>query len=226
MQIQSLSIVVPTKKCVNKCKFCVSKMHETLQDSEDGFDPFNIEKRLKYAQANGITTCIITGSGEPLQNRNFLVKLANLFNKLDHPFPNVELQTTGIFLLRTGISEYDFVNLTLLKRLGVNTISLSVSDLFDDELNMNIIGMPEQERFKLSERIFTLKIKGFNVRLSLNMTNSLEDYSVTEIFEKLQSLGVDQITFRKLWAENLNTSEAQWVSMNKLSGLKIDEIIN
>lgn len=28
MKIQSLSIVVPNPKCVNDCKFCVSKMNE------------------------------------------------------------------------------------------------------------------------------------------------------------------------------------------------------
>lgn len=27
MQIQSLSIVVPTERCVNDCAFCVSKQH-------------------------------------------------------------------------------------------------------------------------------------------------------------------------------------------------------
>jgi hypothetical protein len=29
MKIQSLSVVVPAKKCINDCKFCVSKMHES-----------------------------------------------------------------------------------------------------------------------------------------------------------------------------------------------------
>ena len=28
MKIQSLSIVVPTRKCVNNCAFCVSKTHD------------------------------------------------------------------------------------------------------------------------------------------------------------------------------------------------------
>ena len=27
MKIQTLSVVVPTKKCVNNCPFCVSKLH-------------------------------------------------------------------------------------------------------------------------------------------------------------------------------------------------------
>jgi len=41
MKIQSLSIVVPNKKCINDCKFCVSKMHnEEYPNMLDGNLPF------------------------------------------------------------------------------------------------------------------------------------------------------------------------------------------
>ena len=36
MEIQSLSIVVPNKRCINDCAFCVSKMHcGTYKDEMD-----------------------------------------------------------------------------------------------------------------------------------------------------------------------------------------------
>jgi hypothetical protein len=215
MNIQSISIVVPTKKCVNNCKFCVSKMHGAISTDGtdfDGFDSIMITKRLKYAQINNITSCILTGTGEPLQNRNFLIKLAGLFELLGHPFPNLEIQTTGVFLTRMDAGA--FTNINLLKNLGVNTISLSVSDIFDDDNNMDIIGVPKKERFKLAERIFWLKTMGFNIRLSLNMTNSFDDKSPKEIINRCSELGADQITFRELWYNNDKTKETQWVKEN------------
>lgn len=224
MKIQSISIVVPTKRCVNNCKFCVSKMHDAIEGTNDGFNKFEISKRIKYAQVNNITSCIITGTGEPLQNREYLVKLKELFNEMNHPFPNVELQTTGVLLTR--VDNGNFINIKLLKELGVNTISLSVSNLFDDEDNMNIIGMPEKERYKLQERIFWLKVNGFNVRLSLNMTNSLDNKSPKQIFDRLKELNVDQVTFRELWYDINNdlTPESQWVLKNDIDSFKVIEI--
>ena len=70
MNIQSISIVVPTKGCVNDCKFCVSKMHDSPY--ENHFDIMQIRKRLKFAINNGVNTCILTGTGEVFQNKRFI----------------------------------------------------------------------------------------------------------------------------------------------------------
>jgi hypothetical protein len=226
MNIQTISIVVPTKGCVNKCKFCVSRMHEN--NYEIDFNKTQMKKRIKWAVMNGINTCILTGTGEALQNRGFLEKLADLFKEMDYPFPNVELQTSGVLLMkedgyqgkgyidgRTGKQILIYGNIELLKWLGVNTISLSVSNIFDDESNMSIIGTSERLQFKLKELIFFLKINGFNVRLSLNMTsvyNLEHSGDVSEnILNKCKDLGADQITFRKLYAGNDDSEQTKWV---------------
>jgi len=82
---------------------------------------------------------------------------------MNYPIPNIELQTTGVMLYKKD-------NIYLLNRLGVNTISISVSDIFSDERNMEIEGVPEKLKFKLNELITFLKGFDFNIRLSLNMT--------------------------------------------------------
>lgn len=46
MNIQTISIVVPTKGCVNQCPFCVSRMHEN--NYENSFDEFQMTKRIKW----------------------------------------------------------------------------------------------------------------------------------------------------------------------------------
>jgi hypothetical protein len=211
MNIQSISVVVPTKGCVNKCKFCVSRMHDNPY--ENHFDEIQIRKRIKYAANNGVNTLILTGTGEALQNKAFLTKLANVLDKEHHPFPNVELQTSGVMLMDQN--EFgEFVNVSLLKRLGVNTISLSVSDIFDSPNNWRIIGSPAKYRPSLSELCGFIKENHFNIRLSLNMTNVYDEKSPEQILRACKSLGADQITFRKLYHSDDNSPQTQWVKEN------------
>jgi hypothetical protein len=191
-------------------------MHDN--EYENSFDEFQIKKRIKYAVNNGVNTCILTGTGEALQNRNFLIKLATIFKELDHPFPNVELQTTGVFLNKQTfgqVTHSDYPNINLLKDLGVNTISLSISDIFNDKSNMDFIGTPKHLQFKLAEIIKLLKEHKFNVRASLNMTNIYDAFYVDQIFERLKELKVDQITFRELYTSGKDLVEDQWIDANK-----------
>jgi len=204
MNIQSISIVVPTKGCINKCKFCVSKMH--CSKYTDNFDPIQIQKRIKFASNNGVNTCILTGTGEALQNNSFLTNLYLIFKEMNYPFPNVELQTTGVLLNEE--------NIKLLKLLQVNTISISVSDIYNDYNNAEIIGINEKLMFKLKELISFLKLNNFNIRLSINMINIYDKKTPEEILIKCKELGADQITFRKLYSSNIDNEESKWVKEN------------
>ena len=211
MNIQSISVVVPTKGCVNKCKFCVSCMHD--DPYENYFDEIQIRKRIKYAANNGVNTLILTGTGEALQNIPFLQSLGIALDKEGHPFPNVEIQTTGVLLMnvhdKSGISY-----IGLLRNLGVNTISLSVSDIFDSANNWEIIGAPQKYRIPLSDLCSFIKENHFNLRLSLNMINVYDDKSPEQILRACKSIGADQITFRKLYHSDDNSPQTQWVKEN------------
>ena len=219
MNIQSISIVVPTKGCVNSCKFCVSCMHSN--DYSNDFDEIQIKKRIKFAINNGVNTCILTGTGEALQNIRFLSELSGIFDELDHPFPNVELQTTGVLLNKysegnvkpyVGVKFYD--NIKLLKKLRVNTISLSVSDIYSSLNNSEIIGVSDTLRFELKELCNFIKDNGFNLRLSLNMTKSFDYRKPVQILQRCKDFGADQITFRKLYHSNDGSPQSEWVKEN------------
>ena len=200
MNIQTISIVVPTKGCVNKCPFCVSHMHDSPYEHK--WDEVQMRKRIKYAIMNDVNTCIITGTGEPFQNQVFLEKLNALFVKMRHPFPNIELQTTGVFLsketdLSKNIKRADgkptiiHECISLLHSWEVNTISLSVANIFDDGLNNKIMGVSNSLQFYLYNLIHLLKDNGFNIRLSLNMLSEYDDHSPEEIIKRCKDLGAD-----------------------------------
>jgi len=226
MNIQSISIVVPTPRCVNNCKFCVSKMHDNPYDKH--LFKFDLKKRIKYAVMNGVTTCILTGTGEALQNKGFLEELANIFKEMDFPFPNVELQTTGVMLEHTSFlngSGQVYSNMILLKKLGVNTISLSISDIFDDEENNFIIGVPEKLRINLTELICFIKRFDMNVRLSLNMTKRYDAVKNPEaIFLHAKAYGANQLTFRKLYAADDGSEESEWVKKNACKNQTLTDV--
>jgi len=184
-------------------------------DYESNFNKFQIQKRIKWAVMNGINTCIITGTGEALQNKPFLYALTDIFKELDHPFPNVEFQTSGVLLTAAD-------NIQHLRDLGVNTISLSVSDVYDN-FNTEIIGMPPSLRFDLKELCQRIKYEGFNLRLSLNMTKYYDDCTPKDLINRCKHLGADQVTFRKLYFADDNSEQTQWVKQNSCEKL-LDEI--
>ena len=220
MKIQSLSIVVPTRKCVNNCPFCVSKTHDNDYDNlqKDPLFERDYKERLEYARDNGTNTIILTGTAEALQNKPFLEKFAKWNSELSKPFYVIELQTTAVYL--------DDKTLKWLREdIGVKTISLSVSDLFDNENNLKIIGVHEKLRFDLDEITKKIKSFGFNLRISLNILDNIKNkeiffpgtgtiWNYNTIFGRLKRLGADQVTFRQLWTSNNNTQIDAWIKDN------------
>jgi molybdenum cofactor biosynthesis enzyme MoaA len=109
MKIQSLSIVVPAG-CLNNCAFCVSKLHE--KDNETYKNQIERNRQFKdlyekdfldalaFSRDNGCNTMMLTGDGEPILNKDFLEMVAKLNSMIDHPFRRVELQTSGVLLIK------------------------------------------------------------------------------------------------------------------------------
>lgn len=223
MNIQSLSIVVPTKnKCVNKCKFCVSRTHTNpyadkissiVKAWSDGSDWINdtIEyrdyyNRLQFARDNGCNVVVLTGTGEPIQNPNFLQFFSEINSTLNTPFKSIELQTTGVLLDEESIAH--------LRKIGVTTISFSISNIFDNDRNLKLIGCHDRLKFDVFEIIKIVKKYDFNLRLSLNLVNDYDKYSVEDVISKCKELGADQVTFRKLYKSELNSDIDKWIEKN------------
>lgn len=92
MNIQSLSVVVPNKSCINNCAFCVSKMHcdsykNQMDDNLPFFDLYlkDYLKRLEFARHNGCNTVMLTGNSEPQQNRKFLTYFGLFMQMMQDP---------------------------------------------------------------------------------------------------------------------------------------------
>lgn len=235
MKIQSLSIHVPTKGCVNNCKFCVSRMHEspyedrigqvyndrdepTFASDDKGFITEEYKRGILFCKENGVNTVILTGDGEALQNRRFLEYFGKQNNKWG--FQWVELQTSGVMLVKYSSDgkQIDTSTLDFLRRkVGVSTISLSVSDLFNNENNYKIQNTPEKLRFPIDIICKRIKKLNFNLRISLNLNSAFNDHHPADIFGRLKILGADQVTFRKLYTSpsgNGDIPQNNWIENN------------
>ena len=210
MKIQSLSIAVPEKQCINNCKFCCSCMvkeeyRNLIAGNKGEFNnAFNeYIKKLKFVRSNGCNTVMLTGTSEPQQDYEFL-KLFGLMNKmLPDPFINIEMQTTGVLLDEAYLMFLrDFVGLT--------TISLSLSS-FGNLLNAEINQTSEKLRVNIERLCHLIKKLGFNLRLSINLTDAFNLYDGEKVFEYCKVLKADQVTFRVLYKSNNNTDKDAWI---------------
>lgn len=224
MKIQSLSVVVPNQKCVNNCAFCVSKMHtEDYTNQKEGNDRFydlyerDYVKRLEFARDNGCNTVVLTGNSEPQQNRGFLKIFGTLNNHLSKPFRKIDLQTTGVLL------DDEYLRF-LRNHVGVNTIALSMSDMFSDGNNAKINGTPEHLAVDIEHLCCEIKRYDFNLRLSLNLTDVYNNKRAEEIFRRAKELKADQLTFRELYSSGLGTPQDEWIEQHAVSSHVLEEI--
>lgn len=234
MEVQSLSVCVPSG-CPNRCPFCVSRMHTEEYENriEKAFYHYGIYKqdfirRLEFARDNGCNTAILTGSGEPMINHSFLKDFASFNQALQSPFRWIELQTSGIGLDESALG---FLRGTV----GVSTISLSLSFLFDYKVNAFINKTPEKLIVNIEEVCSRTIHHGFNLRLSLNLTDEYERYGrdfghgnselIAAIFGQASSLKASQLTFRQLYVSgDPNNEQNKWIAEHAASQTLVDDI--
>jgi molybdenum cofactor biosynthesis enzyme MoaA len=225
MKIQSLSIDVPAS-CPNDCRFCVAHMHreDYINHIEDNHRFRHLykddyKKRLLFAKDNGCNTIVLTGNGEPLANRNFLQNFAEWNSNLPDPFYWIELQTSGVLL------DDEYLRF-LRNEIGVSTISLSLSSIFNSDKNAEYNQTPQKLKVDIDEICSEIKRYDFNLRLSLNMTDVYNNVPVKEIFNRAKELKADQITFRELYISNKNSNckQNKWIKKHRCNPEKIVEI--
>ncbi|MDD3029809.1 MAG: radical SAM protein [Alphaproteobacteria bacterium] len=226
MKIQSLSIVVPSSGCINKCQFCVSRMrHDEYPNMLDEKLPFydlyeaDYVRRLEFARDNGCNTVMLTGDSEPQQNRSFLQRFGTMNKNLPSPFRWIEMQTTGVMLNDPYLR-------FLRNHVGVSTISVSISS-FDNGSNNEIIGTPDKHQVCLESLCQAIKKYDFNLRLSVNLTDQFNGYSnkPEKFFTYCRLLGADQVTLRILYTGDGETEQAEWIRKHSIADKTESQLI-
>ena len=218
MNIQSLSIVVPTGECWNHCEFCVSRMHSENYGKNLNFDviPDGYIDRMEYVREEGCNSMIITGTAEPQQNLPFIYKILRVNKLLRKPFYNIAIQTTG-----SGLTPID---IQALASSGVTTLALSVNSL-DDIQNWDITNTPSNKRIMtIQQLIEEAKNRNMNVRVCLNLTNAFNRFTPQFFFNWANFRNIDQLTFRKIYKSG-DGKEADWVANHEYQKAKFEAIM-
>ncbi len=223
MTVQSLSIVVPNRACINHCASCPSRMHDNnypmlIDENLPDFDLYfkDYMKRLEFAKDKGCDTLMLTGTSEPQQNRKFLLWFGMMMQMMKNPFMNIEMQCTGALIDR------DY--LTFMRRhVGVTLMALSVFSLENLE-NNNIISPPKNVYINVQDVARMVKSAGMSLRMCLNMTSYFDEYEKDpeKLFGIMKIFGADQITLRVLYASEPDEDgslslESKWVKENAAS---------
>jgi sulfatase maturation enzyme AslB (radical SAM superfamily) len=173
-------------------------------------------KRLEFARDNGCNTVMLTGNSEPQQNRNFLQMFGTMNNNLSKPFRWIEMQTTGVML--------DDSYLRFLRNhVRVSTISVSINS-FDDTINKSYINANTALYKPIMELCESIKKYDFNLRLSINLTDSFNEFDADDFFYYANSVGADQVTFRVLYSSNGKSAQDLWIKEHSVDAKIIDEI--
>lgn len=234
---QSLSICVPAKgHCINNCKTCCSMMHPseypnmyhgTLMDYAHYME--DLKERMEYAREKGCDVCMLTGSTEPQQDKQFLRDFWLINQSLERPYRDIEIQTTGAFM------DDDMLEF-LAHKVGVKTICISTFNIFSETRNREIM-QTKDSSLGVRRLCESAKKYGMNIRLCLNITDeyAYPDGKITSdiidgIFDRCAYLKADQITIRKMWAPDNTSKQGKWIESNckcsdKLITMLEDEIV-
>jgi sulfatase maturation enzyme AslB (radical SAM superfamily) len=137
---------------------------------------------------------------------------------LPNKFEHIEIQTSGTTL-------EDWYLRFLREHVRVNTISLSLSDMFDS--NKNALYNQTKKGYEIDIKHLCSEIKryDFNLRLSLNMTDVYNNRTPEEIFDYAKNiLKADQITFRVLYESKKNTIQDKWIKEHRLNENKMNKL--
>jgi molybdenum cofactor biosynthesis enzyme MoaA len=177
-------------------------MHENAYPNRTDEYEHEFVWRLQYARESNYQSVVLTGTGEPLANIDFIRRFGTYNALLTMPFRWIEVQTSG-----AGLRDC----YTFLKNAGISTIALSLTNVFDSKGNGEIMEMPLRYRFDIPELCKEIKTEGFNLRLSLGLWSTYNGTPAKAILTMAKAVGADQVTFKKLYADDSDTPQAKWI---------------
>ena len=220
-RIKSLSISVPGAGCINDCKYCVSKMKDDWKcfgTTDEFLTSSVIENSIREAIDNGAKSVIITGTIEPLQNMEFVHRVCKAFKRIDPPTVSLEIQTS----LCCGAMTIPYIK--KLVEWGVDTLAVSISAL-NEKMNWEISGVAPNRYTSIIKVLKYATNLGMNTRVCVNMSQLTfvghSGFEQTIPFDILTSIAyrfggiANQITIRRLYHDNSDTPQANWIKENE-----------
>jgi len=216
LNISTFTAVVGTIACNAKCPYCVSKM-TTQEKLNTPVNWRNFDIGARMAEKTGVTTCLLTGKGEPTIYPDLI---SRYIIKAHQYFPVIELQTNGIRIL----SDFNYADVDYLEKwynTGLTTMCISC---ISHERHKNQFIFGNKDYPELNELVKVLKEFGYSIRLNVTMVKGGVDDegSFMQMVNFAKEHKVEQLTFRPVtspgygpchkWIETYNIDD-DWPSI-------------
>ena len=191
MKANNLTICIPTKSCTRNCPYCISKMTPATLHAHKELNYHNqIRKAISFAKTAGANSILITARGEPLTEMQSVLVIAQYANDAGMP---CELQTNGDLLTEDNI------------------------DLLKEHVDVFAVSVDSPEQLHKQDKGMTY-INDLNkvLRWTILLHDVNTEKSIEEWLYAAQSLGVNQLSFRKLAAPTnpMNIEPLEWIKEN------------
>lgn len=215
MRIQTYSVMVGGTACNCRCPRCVSQMTPSLgvRVETPKVNWRNFLVGCKFARANGVSTALLTGKGEPTLYPELVLQFVERL--AEQGFSFIELQTNGFLLANPDYRKilHDWYGQRL------TTVAISMVH-YDDALNIKGMRPVTSPKCGLAETIVLLHEVGFSVRLSCILERGYIEFwpQVRELINFAQANKVEQLSVRsvEMSADNTQNQEvAKYVRKHK-----------
>lgn len=199
MQAQNLTISIPNKGCDKNCPYCISKITEPVETNY-ALMIRNTKKVIHVAEAAQVSSVLITGKGEPFLAYEILITFVCQFQN----FP-VEVQTDGKWLFDKSFDDTRI--LRELSEYGVNTIAISMDNLFDI--------------YKWKGFYKKIRSAGMLVRVCVNLTDMIDPKLTFKVFmEEIKTFAIDQVLVRRIsYPSSAKANEyTEWIDQHTDDG--------
>lgn len=215
-KVNSLQVMVPFKRCINNCKFCISYTNCVSVDAKiiefcDNLKDIFVNK-LSFLNSTGCNNIVITGDNEPLMNEDFLLFFSSVLRASTCKFKNIELQTSGVLLNKD-------VLYFLRNNLKINFVNLSISSL-DINVNSEIMGIRRDLIYDFKKMSNEIHDSRMQLRITIILTewfNKYQNNIAALINDILSIFSPEQITFKKLISVKKMSSTYEWIEKHSAS---------
>jgi molybdenum cofactor biosynthesis enzyme MoaA len=193
MNANNLTISVPNKGCDKNCNYCISKITGDIKTDEALFS-INLSKVQHFAKQCGVSSVLITGKGEPFLSPSYTECVCLRFSDYI-----LEVQTNGLQVKK--LIEHDDISLIS----HFNIIAFSLDDIKQFEFFKNTF-----------EELDNL---GIISRVTMNVTNNLENIDLLEMIYacktyKVRQFSLRDINYPKKFNPKIGQKEREWIDKN------------
>lgn len=213
--IRSIQLVVPSKRCINNCKFCIAKL---TGNRVREYQSRKVFEAIIEAREHS-DTITLTGNTDPMQNMKIVKYYLEEIRVMEEheciePFREIGIQVSGVLITNEKIQ--------LLSSLGINRLNISVAS-WHPERDMMLKGVAPNLVFDWRDVVQWATNAKMRVRFVGILSDDWDEFQeftdILHMHRTLQERGIDQVTFKVMQGGLGKTFIDKWIREHRMKHL-------